>query len=66
ENGATFTQASEQDIDHLRGVASNLQDAWSESVKSRDVDAPAALAFFHEQLVNAAAEESIAGSVVSH
>lgn len=66
ENGATFTQASEQDIDYLRGVASNLQDAWSESIKSRGVDAPAALAFFHEQLVNAAAEERIEASVVSH
>jgi len=66
ENGATFTQASEQDIDYLRGVATNLQDAWSESIKSRGVDAPAALAFFHEQLVNAAAEERIEASVVSH
>lgn len=65
-NGATFTPAPEHDIEHLRGVASNLLDAWSESVKSRDVDAPAALSFFHEQLVDAAAAESIATSVVSN
>lgn len=66
ENGATFIQASEHDIEHLRSAASDLQDAWSESVQSRGVEAPAALAFFREQLVNAAAKESIGTQVASH
>ncbi|QTF92685.1 TRAP transporter substrate-binding protein [Halomonas sp. BM-2019] len=63
--GATFTQVPEADIERLRAVTDALVTEWSEAVEARGVDAASALAFFREQLAEAAQGESIADQVVS-
>ena len=64
EQGNTFTQAREADIDMLRGVTEELISEWSASVAGRGVDTEAALAYFREQLAQAAESEGIAARVV--
>ncbi|MCG6656789.1 TRAP transporter substrate-binding protein [Halomonas campisalis] len=65
ERGGTFTQVPESDIERLRTVRDELVSEWSESVGARGVDAASALAFFQEQLAEAAKGESIADQVAS-
>ena len=65
EQGHTFTALGDEDLETLRGISSDLVDTWSENVSERGVDAQAALDYFHQQLEEAAAQESVA-SLVPH
>ncbi|MDX5435499.1 MAG: TRAP transporter substrate-binding protein [Halomonas sp.] len=64
EQGNTFTKASEEDIEHLRGVTDELIAEWNAAVEGRGIDTEAALAHFREQLALAAEGEGIADRVV--
>jgi len=60
EQGHTFTELGDDDLETLRGISDEMIEAWAESVSaSRDVDAMAAIEFFREQLAAAAEEESV-------
>jgi TRAP-type C4-dicarboxylate transport system substrate-binding protein len=64
EQGHTFTELGSDDLETLRGISDDMVAEWAESVSaSRDVDAMAALEFFHEQLAAASEEDSVADLV---
>lgn len=63
EQGHTFTALGDEDLETLRGISSDLVDTWSENVSERGVDAQAALEYFHQQLEEAATQESVASLV---
>ncbi|WP_416138706.1 TRAP transporter substrate-binding protein [Halomonas sp. HK25] len=65
EQGNTFTRISDADVDRLRDINEELLADWSAAVADRGVDAMAAIAYFSEQLVEAAESERIADRVVS-
>lgn len=65
EQGNTFTQANDADIDMLREVTDGLITEWIDEVGDSGVDAEAALAHFREQLQVAAEEDGIEPDVVS-
>lgn len=64
ELGNTFTQASEEDIAMLRQASDELTEQWAERVSRGELDAKDALAFFRDQLSEAAETESIESRVV--
>lgn len=63
EQGHTFTALGGEDLETLRGISNDLVDTWSENVSERGVDAQAALDYFHQQLEEAATQESVASLV---
>ncbi len=64
EQGHTFTDLGDEDLETLSGISDTLVEAWAESVtESRGVDARAAMAYFHEQLDAAAEEDRVAALV---
>ncbi|WP_111415490.1 TRAP transporter substrate-binding protein [Billgrantia lactosivorans] len=64
EQGNTFTEASEEDIERLRGVTEELIAEWRDAVEGRGIDTEAALDHFREQLALAAEDDGIADRVV--
>ena len=49
EKGNQIVDASDQDLAYFAAVTRDLDQAWVESVKDRDVDAKAALKAFREE-----------------
>lgn len=66
EQGNTFTQANEADIDMLRDVTDGLVTEWIDEVSDTGVDVEAALEYFREQLKAAAEDDSIEPHVVKN
>ncbi|MGR4066312.1 TRAP transporter substrate-binding protein [Billgrantia sp. C5P2] len=64
EQGNTFTEASDEDIERLREVTDELIAEWNDAVQNRGIDTEAALEHFREQLALATEGESIADRVV--
>lgn len=64
ELGNTFTQASEEDIAMLKEVSDELIEEWVDEVSRGELDAREALAFFRDQLSEAAEGDSIESRVV--
>ncbi|RCV85673.1 TRAP transporter substrate-binding protein [Vreelandella rituensis] len=60
EMGHTFTSLGDEDLETLRGISDDLIETWSENVSDRGVDADAALEYFHQQLEEAAEQDSVA------
>ena len=65
EQGNTFTEVPDSDVERLRDISEQMIAEWAASVEDRDVDGMAAIEFFRDQLKVAAEEESIADRVVS-
>lgn len=64
QQGHTFTELGEEDLETLRGMSDDMIEAWAETASSnRGVDAMAAINYFREQLTVAAEEESVSGLV---
>jgi len=65
EQGNTFTEVPESDVESLREISDQMVADWAASMEERGVDGMAAIEFFRDQLEVAAEEESIADQVVS-
>lgn len=66
EQGHTFTDLGEEDLETLRGISEEMIAEWAEEVtEERGVDAMAAIEYFREQLSDAAEENSVESLVPS-
>ncbi|MBF7054783.1 TRAP transporter substrate-binding protein [Halomonas sp. KAO] len=64
EQGHTFTDLGEEDLEKLRNISDEMIAEWADKVtENRGVDAMAAIEFFREQLAVAAEEETVAPQV---
>ncbi|WP_445156492.1 TRAP transporter substrate-binding protein [Halomonas sp. E14] len=64
QQGHTFTELGEADLETLRGMSDDMIEAWAETAtSSRGVDAMAAIQYFREQLTAAAEEEGVSDRV---
>ena len=57
EQGNTFTEVPDSDVERLRDISEQMIAEWAASVEDRDVDGMAAIEFFRDQLKVAAEGE---------